>query len=68
MSAVEEYSKRSSEWYRPEDAQARVRLVTELADAAIAELQAERDAAWELVEELDPHHLMRNKMGIRRLP
>jgi rRNA maturation protein Nop10 len=26
----------------------------------------ERDAAWELVEDLDPHHLKRNKMGMRQ--
>lgn len=33
---------------------------------ALSEAEAERDALEELVEELDPYHLNRNKMGMRR--
>ena len=32
----------------------------------LSEAEAELEAAWELVEELDPRHLKRNQMGMRQ--
>lgn len=49
-----------------EAAYARLQDVCEPIAKRCAKAEAERDAAWELVEELDPHHLKRNQMGMRQ--
>jgi len=53
-----------------EDSENHAAFETELNRKSLAraeQAEAERDALEELVEDLDPHHLRRNKMGMRRL-